>query len=175
MNIFENVIYSCDAKLNFQHHYSLQSSVSHDPSEIILICCSRHISHYYLCCVASYLCGNHNTFFRIFLMNRKFKRTAVEIEILCNIIKVFSVTFNHNNNLNSSVWCCTDFKSIIFLKRLSFGVDVISCRCSGWMKPLQLQLPLSSPVTLFQRVLPRVHRRRRPIPASPLRCADLIH
>ncbi len=30
-NVFSNVIYCCDAKL-------LQSSVSHDPSEIILIC-----------------------------------------------------------------------------------------------------------------------------------------
>ncbi len=96
----------------------------------------------------------------------------VLVEILCNIIKVFSVSFNSNKLLNSSVWC-TDFKSIIFGKRLLFGVDVISCRCSGWMKPLHL--PLSSPVTLFQRVLPHVHRRRRPIPASPPRCADLIH
>uniref|UniRef100_A0A8C1VG11 C2 domain-containing protein n=1 Tax=Cyprinus carpio TaxID=7962 RepID=A0A8C1VG11_CYPCA len=34
------------------------------------------------------------------------------------------------------------------------------------MKPPQL--PLSSPVTLFPRVLHHVHRRRRPIPASPL-------
>ncbi len=39
MLIYSNVIYSCDAKLNFQHHYSsLQSPVSHDPSEIILKC-----------------------------------------------------------------------------------------------------------------------------------------
>ncbi len=56
LNIFESVIYSCD--VNFQHHYSLQSSASHDPSKIILICCSRHISHYYWCWVASYLRGN---------------------------------------------------------------------------------------------------------------------
>ncbi len=35
LNIFQNVIYSCDAKLNFQHHYS--SLQSHDPSEIFLI------------------------------------------------------------------------------------------------------------------------------------------
>ncbi len=32
-NILSKVIYFCDAKLDFQH------SVSHDPSEIILICC----------------------------------------------------------------------------------------------------------------------------------------
>ncbi len=31
LNIFKHVIYSCDAKL-------IQASVSHDPSEIILIC-----------------------------------------------------------------------------------------------------------------------------------------
>ncbi len=35
-NIFLNIIYSCDAKLNFQQSL-LQSSASHDPSEIILI------------------------------------------------------------------------------------------------------------------------------------------
>ncbi len=32
LNIFSNLIYFCDSKLNFQHHYSS------DPSEIILIC-----------------------------------------------------------------------------------------------------------------------------------------
>ncbi len=37
LNIFKHVIYSCDAKLNF-HQPLLQASVSHDPSEIILIC-----------------------------------------------------------------------------------------------------------------------------------------
>ncbi len=38
MNICYNVIYSCDAQLNFQHHYS--SLQSHDSSEISLICWS---------------------------------------------------------------------------------------------------------------------------------------
>ncbi len=37
LNIFENIIYSCDANLKFKRHYLLQSSVSHDPSEIFLI------------------------------------------------------------------------------------------------------------------------------------------
>ncbi len=37
-NIFENVIYSCDAKLNLRQPL-LQSSVSHDPSELFLIFC----------------------------------------------------------------------------------------------------------------------------------------
>ncbi len=35
-NIFQNVIDSSEAKLNFQQPFL--SSVSHDPSEIILIC-----------------------------------------------------------------------------------------------------------------------------------------
>ncbi len=34
-NIISNITYSCDSKLNFEHHYS--SLLSHDPSEIILI------------------------------------------------------------------------------------------------------------------------------------------
>jgi len=34
VNTLTFFIYSCDTKLNFQH----PSSVSHDPSEIILIC-----------------------------------------------------------------------------------------------------------------------------------------
>ncbi len=37
---FKNVIYSCDAKLNFQQPLD-QSPASHDPSEIILICWSN--------------------------------------------------------------------------------------------------------------------------------------
>jgi len=36
LNTFTNVIYSCDAKARFSASL-LQSSVSHDPSEIILI------------------------------------------------------------------------------------------------------------------------------------------
>ncbi len=34
MNIFEKVMYFCDAKLNFQHHYF---SITSDTSEFILI------------------------------------------------------------------------------------------------------------------------------------------
>ncbi len=45
------------------------NSVSNDPSEIMLICCSRNISYYYQCwkqlyCFL-YLCGNYDCFFRI--------------------------------------------------------------------------------------------------------------
>jgi len=36
-NIFQNIIYSCDCKAEFSASL-LQSSVSHDPSELILIC-----------------------------------------------------------------------------------------------------------------------------------------
>ncbi len=37
VNIFSNAIYFCDAKLKFQQPL-VQSSLSQDPSEIILIC-----------------------------------------------------------------------------------------------------------------------------------------
>ncbi len=44
-NIFWNVIYSCDAKLNFQHHYSTVFSVTWSlrNHHNVLICCSRNI------------------------------------------------------------------------------------------------------------------------------------
>ncbi len=37
LNVFSNVIYSCDRKAEFSASL-LQSSVSHDPSDMILIC-----------------------------------------------------------------------------------------------------------------------------------------
>jgi len=41
----------------------LQSSVSHDPSEIILICLfAAHISCYFQCWKPLYFCGSHDTF-----------------------------------------------------------------------------------------------------------------
>jgi len=38
LNIFQNVIYSCNGKAEFSTSSLLQSSGSHDPPEIILIC-----------------------------------------------------------------------------------------------------------------------------------------
>ncbi len=49
-NLFWNVIYSGDAKLNLQHHYC-------GKSEIILICCSINISYYYQCWKHSLPCN----------------------------------------------------------------------------------------------------------------------
>ncbi len=42
----------------------LQVSGSHDPSEIILICCSRNTSYYYQCCKQLCFYGNHGKLFR---------------------------------------------------------------------------------------------------------------
>ncbi len=59
--IFENIIYSCDAQLYFQHHYSsLQCHMIFRNHSNILICCSRNISiiiNVESSCAASYFCG----------------------------------------------------------------------------------------------------------------------
>ncbi len=69
MNIFKNIIDFCDAKLSFQQPL-LQSSVSHDPSEIILIwynswCLIFNVENN---CAAPSFCKNHGAFFRIFYL-----------------------------------------------------------------------------------------------------------
>ncbi len=80
----------------------LQYSVSYDPSEIILICWFS-VQEIFLIiisvensCVASYFCGNldrYILFFRIL-----FKQTAFIWNInICNIINVFTVTFDQFN------------------------------------------------------------------------------
>jgi len=77
-NIFIHVM----AKLNFQH----RSSVSHDPSEIILICrfgVQEAVS-------MLYFCGNSDQLFQDYLMKRK-EQHLFEIEIFCNI-SVFTST-----------------------------------------------------------------------------------
>ncbi len=53
-NIFLNVMYSCEIKTKVSAS-SLQASVSHDPSEIILISYFYHSG-------ATYFCENHNAF-----------------------------------------------------------------------------------------------------------------
>ncbi len=66
LNVFLNVMYSCEVKLYFQHHYSrLQCHMIFRNQYNMLICCSRNMYDYYQCCAASYFCENHNTFFRI--------------------------------------------------------------------------------------------------------------
>ncbi len=82
MNIFLNVIYSCDFKAEF-----LPSLFqSHDPSEIILI--FWFAVHLFLL-----LCWKQRS--RFFKKNRKFKRTELIWNIyFCNIINVFIITFD---------------------------------------------------------------------------------
>ncbi len=63
----------------------LQSSVSHDPSEIILICWYPQETFHIIInvknsCAASYFCVTHD-FFQDLLINRKFKR----IEFILNV------------------------------------------------------------------------------------------
>ncbi len=71
----------------------LQSSVSHDPSEIILICWFAAQETFLIInnaensCAASYSCGNRDTIYF-----SKFKRTA-----FCNIINDFTVTYDQFN------------------------------------------------------------------------------
>ncbi len=70
--IILNTMYSCEAKLNFQQSL-LQSSVSHDPSEIILIFWIIIIVE----TVVLLNCfGTCDTFFFDSLMNTTLKRTA---------------------------------------------------------------------------------------------------
>ncbi len=82
----------------------LQFSVSHDPSEIILISWfAAHEWSFLLLIIIivennhtdSYFCANHYTLFQDSLMNMKFQ-TVFEIEIFCNI-NVFSVTSGQLN------------------------------------------------------------------------------
>ncbi len=66
----------------------------------MLICCSKTHFYYYQCC--KYLCSfvfykNCNKCFSG-LRNRKFKEWHLfEVEIVCNIINVFTVTFDQFN------------------------------------------------------------------------------
>ncbi len=84
MNICENVIYFCHAKLNFHHHYSsLQCHIIQTLFIIINIDNS---------CVPSHLCGHRSIYLK-----------------KINIINVFAVTFDQFNasllNMNIA-FCC---------------------------------------------------------------------
>ncbi len=92
------------SKLYYQHHYcSLQCHMIFRNHSNMLICCSRNISDYYQCLETVVL---HNIsvetviqlIFQDSQMNRKFKRTAfIWNRNLCNIINVFTVTFDQFN------------------------------------------------------------------------------
>ncbi len=66
----ENVIYYCDAKLNFQ------SSVSYDPSEIPLICYFAAQETFIFVIDVENSIFKTDTIFQDSLTNRRFKRTA---------------------------------------------------------------------------------------------------
>ncbi len=87
-NIFENVIYSWVDTAEFS---AAVTSVSHIPTEIIIICRFAAqetfliIIHIENSCAARYFCEKHDTFVHDSSMNR----TA----IICNIINVFTVIY----------------------------------------------------------------------------------
>ncbi len=90
-------MYSCDANLNF-----VQSSVSHDPSEIILICSFAAQETFLIIisvensCAASYFLETVIYFmFRILWWIEILKKTVLfEIDIVCDIINVYSPLIN---------------------------------------------------------------------------------
>ncbi len=73
----------------------LQFSVSHDPSEIILICWFDAREPFLIIITAKYLCGKRDTFFAVFFDGIKLNRTA----FIWN--KCFVLI-----NLNSHFWSC---------------------------------------------------------------------
>ncbi len=82
--LFEYML-KCNLFLWYTPEFSaslLQSSVSHDPSEIMLICCLRNILIIISVkniCVASYFCGNCDNLFLDYLINIKFRRTEFTV------------------------------------------------------------------------------------------------
>ncbi len=89
------------SKLYFQHHYSsLQCHMIFRNHSNMLICCSRNISDYYqcwkqLCCTIFLWKLWYILFFRIHRWIESSKEQHLfEIEIFCNVINVFIVTFD---------------------------------------------------------------------------------
>ncbi len=114
----------------------LQSSVSHDPSEVSLKCWisarkTSLINVFFLkqpCC----LIFLENIFFQDFLINRKFKHHLFEIKIFVNILNVFTVKL--------SLMC-------------PFWIEVlISLKKPNWPKLLNCFKMLEYPVNLMQAV-----------------------
>ncbi len=92
------------SNLYFQHHYSsLQCHMIFRNHYNMLICCSRNISDYYqcwkqLCCTIFLWKPSYILFFRIHRWIESSKEQCLfEIEIFCNIINVFTVTFDKFN------------------------------------------------------------------------------
>ncbi len=69
----------------------LRSSVSHDPSEIILICCVQKMMVYILCCLIFFY-ANCDTFFPFGFCDESKVQNSIsnfKTAIFCNIINVF--------------------------------------------------------------------------------------
>ncbi len=123
VNVFWNVIYSCDAKLNVLASL-LQSSVSHDPSEIIQICwfATQLLSIIFGAQILikvifiimmetvfanSYFCEN-------WLMNTKLKTTAFIwnrtllwmplLSLLINLMYLYQILFKQNILRTPNFW-----------------------------------------------------------------------
>ncbi len=79
----------------------LQSSVSHDPSEIILICWFAPQETFIIIiinvennCAASYLCGNRDTFFL-----QDFLKNSIYFKYKSFVTNIFTVTLLFNASL----------------------------------------------------------------------------
>ncbi len=98
-------------KLNFQHHFSsLQCHMILQKSFYVYLLLKKHF--WLLSMLKTVVLLNIfveiviHFIFQDSLMNRKFKRTVFfEIEIVCNIVNVFTITFNQLNAslLNKSI------------------------------------------------------------------------
>ncbi len=99
------------AKLHFQHHYSsLQSHMILQKWSADLVLKKHFLLLPLLnCCVALYFCDLKKNLYC--LMNRKLKRSAFEIEIFCNVINTFMITFNEWINASLHNKCIIFFLS----------------------------------------------------------------
>ncbi len=134
------------SKLYFQHHYSsLQCHMIFRNHNNMLICCSRNISDYYqcwkqLCCTIFLWKRWWILFFRIHRSIESSKEQHLfEIEIFCNIINVFTVTFDQFNTslMNLSInflkkkkkkrikWLTPNFQRCLLLQNI---------KSNGWWK-----------------------------------------
>ncbi len=115
-NHYKNVIYSCDANLIFKHHHT--SSVSHDSSEIILICWFAAqetiiitINIEYSC--AGYIFDETNKFSQDIVMNRKFKRIFMNVY---TVDLMYPCCGNLCKNTFASVWAVSVFYSLVYYR-----------------------------------------------------------
>ncbi len=98
----------------------LQSSVSHDPSEIMLICCSGSISYYYQCW-KQLPCGNYDSFFRIIWLIK------VNVSLL-NSFSVFQQDI-HSRVINSH------FEVLAHYRKLRQGLTDMNAQ--GWLNRIK--------------------------------------